>query len=113
MGNLKYKRYVGTVEYSEDDNCLFGKVLGMTKDTITYEGNTIEELKSDFENAIDAYLESCVSRGVEPRKSYTGVLNVRLSPDLHSQLAAIAQRTGTTINALIKGAVAEYTKNAL
>lgn len=29
MGNLKYKGYTGSVEYSEEDNCLFGKVLGM------------------------------------------------------------------------------------
>lgn len=113
MGNLKYKGYIGTVEYSEDDNCLFGKVLGMTKDAITYEGDTIESIKSDFEAAIESYLESCASRGVKPRKSYAGVLNVRLSPELHGQLATIAQRTGTSINALIKGAVVEYTKHVL
>ncbi len=44
MGNLKYKGYVGSVEYSEEDNCLFGKVIGMSKDCITYEGTTIDEL---------------------------------------------------------------------
>lgn len=35
--------YMGSVDYSEEDNCLFGKVLGMSKDAITYEGQTIEE----------------------------------------------------------------------
>lgn len=28
MGNLKYKGYVGSAEYSEEDNCLFGLVHG-------------------------------------------------------------------------------------
>jgi len=37
------------VEYGEEDNCLFGKVLGLKKDCITYEGEIISELKSDFE----------------------------------------------------------------
>ena len=37
------------MEYGEEDNCLFGKVLGLKKDCITYEGETISELKSDFE----------------------------------------------------------------
>lgn len=42
--------------YSEADNCLFGKVLGISKDLILYEGNTIDELRVDFECAIDSYL---------------------------------------------------------
>ena len=48
MGTLKYKGYSGTVEYSEEDNCLFGKVIGMNKNIITYEGKTVEELKADL-----------------------------------------------------------------
>ncbi len=48
MGYLKYKGYTGSVEYSEEDKCLFGKVQGMSKDSITYEGQTVEELKRYF-----------------------------------------------------------------
>ena len=57
MDNLEYKGYFGSVEYSKDDNCLIGKVLGMNKDSITYEGNDINELRADFEAGIDSYLE--------------------------------------------------------
>lgn len=113
MGNLKYKGYIGSVEYSEEDGCLFGKVLGLNKCSITYEGQTVKELKVDFEEGVDAYLESCEQRGVEPCKSYSGSLNVRLNPEIHSQLAALAQKMGTSINAVIKGAIVEYTKHAL
>ena len=66
MGTLKYKGYSGTVEYNEEDNCLFGKVIGMNKNSITYEGTTEEELKTDFEAGVDLYLESCKERGVNP-----------------------------------------------
>ena len=31
MGRLKYKGYYGSVENSEEDNCLCGKVLGLKK----------------------------------------------------------------------------------
>ena len=48
MGTLKYKDYSGTVEYSEVDNFLFGKVIGMNKNIISYEGKTVEELKTDL-----------------------------------------------------------------
>ena len=56
MDHLEYEGYKGSIEYSEADNCLFGKVLWISKDLILYEGNTIDELRVDFECAIDSYL---------------------------------------------------------
>ena len=58
MGFLKYKGYTGSVEYSEEDNCLYGKVQGMSKHAITYEGQTLDELKQDFEGSVEDYLAS-------------------------------------------------------
>lgn len=68
MVYLKYKGYTGSVEYSEEDNCLFGKVQGMTKDSITYEGTTVDELTSDFHGAVGDYLQLCKEKGIAPRK---------------------------------------------
>ncbi len=101
MGALKYKGYSGTVIYSEEDNCLFGKVIGMNKNIITYEGQTVAELKADFEAGIDLYLESCKERGIKPQKPYSGSLNIRIPSEVHSQLALKAQLTGRSINAII------------
>ena len=47
MDYLEYKGYKGSVEYSKADNCLCGKVLGMSKDLILYEGNTCLLYTSD------------------------------------------------------------------
>ena len=102
MGTLKYKGYSGTVEYSEEDNCLFGKIIGMSKNIITYEGKTVEELKADFESGVDLYLESCKEQGVKPQKPYSGSLNIRIPSEVHSLLALKAQMTGRSINAIIK-----------
>ena len=59
MDYLEYKGYKGSVEYSKEDNCLFGKVQGMSKALILYEGNTLDELRKDFEEGVDSYLECC------------------------------------------------------
>lgn len=107
MGTMKYKGYTGSVDYSDEDNCLYGKVLGMSKDSITYEGQDVNELRQDFEGAVDDYLASCKDRGVEPHKPYSGSLNVRLTPEIHSRLAVMAQQTGTTINGLIRQTLAK------
>ena len=44
---LKYKNFVGSVEYSETDKILFGKVQGI-RGLISYEGQNIDELEQDF-----------------------------------------------------------------
>lgn len=107
MGTLKYKGYTGSVVYSEDDNCLFGQVLGMSNDLISYEGKDVDELRKDFEGAVDDYIASCKNRGDEPRKPYSGNLNVRLTPEIHSRIAALAQQSGTTTNGFIRQTLAK------
>jgi len=107
MGVLKYKGYTGSVEYSEEDKCLYGKVLGMNKDCITYEGNDIAQLQKDFEGAVDHYLDSCSERCVKPAKPYNGVLNVRLTPELHGEIAYMAMEEGVTINSFIRRTLEE------
>ena len=72
MDYLEYKGYKGSVEYSKEDNCLFGKVQGMSKALILYEGQTLDELRKDFEEGIDSYIEGCKADGIEPAKPYSG-----------------------------------------
>ena len=52
---LEYKGFQGSVEYSGDDDLLYGKVLSV-EPLISYEGSTLDELKAAFEAAIDDYL---------------------------------------------------------
>jgi len=113
MGKLKYKGYTGSVEYSPEDECLFGKVLGLRKGVfISYEGNSVEELKKDFEGGIDDYLATCEKNGVEPARPYSGKLVVRLSPDLHGSIAEYVAEKGTTINAFLNEAAINELKAA-
>lgn len=105
MGQLKYKGYTGSVEYSDEDNCLYGKVLGLHGTLISYEGTTIDEIRSDFKGAIDDYLASCESRGIVPAKPYSGKLVLRMPSELHRKVAAAAMAEGTTINEFINMAL--------
>lgn len=107
MDYLEYKGYKGTVEYSKDDDCLFGKVLGMNKDLILYEGQTISELKEDFQSGIDSYIESCLADGIEPRKPFSGKLILRMASELHGKVAEYSLDNGITINEFINRAIAK------
>ncbi|MCL2327414.1 MAG: type II toxin-antitoxin system HicB family antitoxin [Bacteroidetes bacterium] len=102
MNNLEYKGYYGSIEYNKEEKCLYGKVLGMAKDLISYEGITVEELENDFKAGIDSYLEGCAELGIKPRKGYNGVFNVRIPPAIHSRIAIFAETHGTSINAVVR-----------
>ncbi|MDH6342943.1 putative HicB family RNase H-like nuclease [Parabacteroides sp. PFB2-12] len=112
MDNLEYKGYFGSVEYNKTDDCLVGKVLGMSKDSITYEGKDITELKADFEAGIDSYIEGCEELGIKPRKAFSGSLNVRISSEIHSRVAMLAEKAGISINAFIKETLEEKVSTA-
>lgn len=56
MKTMLYKEFVGTVEYSEEDGRFFGKVLENGNNLVAYEGQTEEELRKDFEEAVEGIL---------------------------------------------------------
>lgn len=106
METLKYKGFIGSIEVELDDNTLYGKVLGLEKGTlITYEGNTIAELKEDFENAVDDYIAYCKENGVPLKKSYSGSFNIRIPSELHAKVAEKAQMEGVSLNAFVRKAI--------
>lgn len=82
----------------------------MSKTLILYEGQTLDELRKDFEDGIDSYLEGCRADCVEPAKPNSGRLNLRMSSELHSRVAAFVQASGTTINDFINKAIKDELK---
>ena len=109
METMKYKGYTGSVEFSDEDSCLFGKVLGLHKTAITYEGITVDELRQDFHAGVDHYLSQCSERGATPEQPFSGTLNIRIPSEVHSELAAMAGKSGISINAVIKQALIDFT----
>lgn len=104
---LEYKGYYGTVEFSATDNILFGKVIGI-KSLISFEGESVQCLKEDFECAVDDYLEMCIEKGIEPEKAYKGSFNVRVSPELHNRLASFSALHRQSLNATVEDAIKKY-----
>jgi predicted HicB family RNase H-like nuclease len=102
---MTYKGYAATLEIDEEAGELFGRVQG-TRHIITFQGETIEEARRSFEETIDAYLESCRESGEEPDRPFSGKFVVRIAPDLHRELARIADRRGASLNEVVGDALA-------
>ncbi len=101
IDTMKYKDYIGSVEFSEEDKVLHGKVLGI-RSLISYEGTNVQELITDFHNAVDDYLLLCKESGDKPEKSYLGNFNVRITPELHQRCALFAIKHNITLNSFVK-----------
>lgn len=104
---MSYKGYYGSVEFSEDDNVFFGRIVGIN-DRILFEGDTVRSLRRDFEEAVDEYLETCAQLGKTPEKTYKGTFNVRITPTLHRQLALFSASHGKTLNTAVEEAIRNY-----
>jgi len=94
---MKYNNYVGSVEYSEEDGCLFGRLLGIN-DIISYEGESVTELREAFKEAVEDYLETCEKIGKAPQRPYSGKVMLRISPELHASIAMKAEASGKSLN---------------
>lgn len=104
---IDYRGYVGSVEFSAEDGVFHGKVQGI-RSLISYEGTTAEELLADFHGAVDDYLDLCAEEGIEPEKAYKGSFNVRVSPELHQEIAVRAMAQQVSLNRLVELALQQY-----
>lgn len=102
---MSYRNFLGSVEYSAEDKCLFGKIQGIDG-LINYEGESISELERAFHEAVDVYVEENKAAGIVGLESCKGSFNVRIDPDLHRRVKMRAAEEKLTLNKLVARAIA-------
>ncbi|MBL8830583.1 MAG: type II toxin-antitoxin system HicB family antitoxin [Planctomycetaceae bacterium] len=95
-----YKGYHGHAVYDGEAGVFHGEVLGTT-DVITFQGQTVEELRTAFRESVDDYLKFCKARGESPQKPFSGKFVVRLTPENHRKLASIAKTRDKSLNSVV------------
>lgn len=98
---MEYKGYIGHVEFDDEAEIFHGEVIN-TRDVITFQGTSVDEIKGAFRDSVEDYLEYCVKLGQEPEKPFTGKFMLRIPPDLHRKIYVAAKQSGESINAWIK-----------
>ncbi|MEM6648598.1 MAG: type II toxin-antitoxin system HicB family antitoxin [Bacteroidota bacterium] len=109
---LQYRGYTGSVEFDAESNILHGRVAGI-RDIVGYHGESVEELRADFEAGVDDYLASCVEDGVAPQKPLSGKFNVRLGADRHRRVADHAKASGASLNDVVIHALDAYLEESV
>ncbi|NNK02088.1 MAG: type II toxin-antitoxin system HicB family antitoxin [Desulfatitalea sp.] len=101
---MEYKGYFAKVEFDDDDNIFHGEVINL-RDVITFEGETVKELKQAFLDSVDDYLDFCAERGEEAEKPYSGKFVIRVEPELHKNITIEARKKGMSLNVWVKNAL--------
>jgi len=94
---MTYKGYRGLVHFDDEAEIFHGEVTGV-RDVVTFQGRTVDELKTAFHESIDDYLEFCASRGEEADKPFSGRFLLRVDPSLHRRLAELSVEDGESLN---------------
>ena len=97
MSSMTYKSYTARVEYDDRDDVFVGRVLGL-QSILSFEGNSVEALKTAFDEAVNDYLQECQEKGLPPEKPASGKLLLRLAPELHGQAMVAAKAAGKSLN---------------
>ncbi len=99
---VNHKGYLGVLKVDAEAGVIRGHVVN-TRDTITFQGKSVNEAVAEFEASVDDYLAFCDSQGQAPEKPFSGKFLVRINPAIHRDLTALAQTKGLSVNTLVAG----------
>lgn len=104
MNIMTVEGFHARIEYDAETDQFRGEILGLNGGADFY-GRNPKELRSEFKKSLQVFLEVCKEKGIEPRRNYSGKFNLRIPPELHEQLAIVAQAEGKSINTVAQEAL--------
>ena len=108
---MNYQGYIGTVAFDEEADIFHGEVVN-TRDVITFQGRSVDEIRTAFRDSVDEYVKFCKERGREPERPYSGRIALRIPAELHRNASAAASAEGKSLNAWLTAAVERATAGA-
>lgn len=104
MNKLTIDGYTAIISYDEAIDMFRGEFVGINGGADFY-ARTVDDLHKEAKLSLDFFLEICAKKGIAPQKQYSGKFNTRIEPELHKELALLAQATGTSINDIVAKAI--------
>ena len=97
MNTMKYRGYTARIDYDPNAHILVGTIVGMSA-KLTFHGAAVQELRDDFEFAVNHYLAACAAEGVKPERQSSGKLIIRIPPETHAQATVAAAAEAISLN---------------
>lgn len=97
MNIMEVDGYKAKIEYDAELDQFRGEILGLNGSADFY-GKSAANLRKEFKNSLKVYLEVCEEQNISPVKEFSGKFNLRISPSLHSEIAALAMGEEKSLN---------------
>ena len=95
---LQYKGFIAKLAASDEENMLYGEVIG-ARTVLTCAARSIAALKKSFRALVDEYLVFCAEQGIDPEKQWKGKLTFRpCNDDMRIMMQRKAIETGKSVN---------------
>jgi predicted HicB family RNase H-like nuclease len=97
---MEYKGYIGIVEFDDEAGIFHGEVINL-RDVITFQGESVQELRQAFQDSVEDYLAFCAERNEEAEKPFSGTFTLRIPPELHRDIALQAKLAHKSLNSWV------------
>ena len=67
---MRHKGYAARIDYRDEDGCFVGYIAGIN-DIVGFHGDSVVELRTAFEEAVDDYLQTCKRLSRSPQRPYS------------------------------------------
>jgi len=103
---MEYRNYLSQVVFDDEQNIFHGEVINI-RDVITFQGQSVAELRQAFTDSVEDYLEFCVERGEEPNPPFSGQFTIRLSPQQYREIIMAAEKSGKQVQKWVADALTQ------
>jgi predicted HicB family RNase H-like nuclease len=103
---LNYRGYTAKVDYDAEAELLHGTVLDL-RDAIVFQAKELKDVKRNFYDAVDQYLDLMEKTGQEPEKPFKGNIAFRTSSTTHKKISLAAAQADMSINAWMDQVLSE------
>ena len=93
---MAYKGYRAHIAFDEQANLFHGEVINI-RDVVTFQGQSVEELRQAFADSVEDYLSFCAERGDSPDQPFSGRFTVPMSPEQHRKVMLAAEKAGKDV----------------
>ena len=109
MSHMTVNGYTAKITYDPELDQFRGEILGLNGGADFY-GRTPTELRREFRKSLKVFHDVCREKGINPRRQFSGRFNLRISPELHQRLAALAEASGKSLNSLVEDQLTKATR---
>jgi predicted HicB family RNase H-like nuclease len=96
--------YRALVQYDPDIDMFRGEFIDLNGGADFY-ASDVGSLQHEGEISLRVFLEMCREDGADPLRRFSGKFDVRISPNLHADIAAAARTSGKSLNQWVSDAL--------